>query len=70
MSISSDDDTNSTKESDSNYDSSHHSTVDMHMVDNVDELYGVDSNGDVDLVMDGDNKEKENEAEEDEEKHD
>ena len=42
LSISSFDDSNSTKESDGKYDSGHDSNVDMHLEDDVEALYGVD----------------------------
>ena len=67
VSISSDDYTDSTKESDGEYYSEHDCDVDMRMGDDVDALYGVDLNGDVDVESDSDDEEKEDEEEEDEE---
>jgi len=67
MSISSDDDTDST-ETDGEYYSEHDSDVDMRMEDDVDAPDGVDSDGNVDMQRDGDNEEEEDEQEEDEEK--
>jgi len=52
MSISSDDDTDSTK-SDGEYYSECDSDVDMCMEDDVDALDGIDSDGDVDMEMNG-----------------
>jgi len=45
VAISLDDDTNSTEESDCEYDSEHDSNVDMCMEDDVDAPYGVDLDG-------------------------
>ena len=70
MSISSDDDTNSTEVSNSEYDSEHDSDVHMRMEDDVDAPDGVDLDGDVDMERDGDDEEEEDEEEEDEEKED
>jgi len=69
LSNSSDDDTNST-ESDGEYDSEHHSVVDIRMEDDVDAPDGVDSDGDVDMDGYTDNEEEEDDEEEDEEKED
>jgi len=66
MSISSDDDTNSTEKSDNQYHSKHDSEVDMHMEDDVDTPDGVDLDGDVDTERDGDDDEEEDDEEEDE----
>ena len=57
MSISSDDDTNQTEESDGEYDSEHDSEVDMHMEDDVDAPDGIDLYCNVDMTRDGDNVE-------------
>jgi hypothetical protein len=70
VSISSDDDTDSTEKSDSEYDSELDPDVDMRMEDDVDAPDAVDLNGDVDMERDGDDDEEENEEEEDEEKED
>ena len=69
MSISSDDDTVSTKESDGEYDSEHYSDVDMRMEDDVDAPDGFDFDANVDMDRDGDDDEEEDE-EEDEKKED
>jgi hypothetical protein len=66
VSISSDDDTDST-ESDSEYDSELDPDVDMRMEDDVDSPDGVDLDGDVDMERDGDDEEEEDEKKEDEE---
>jgi len=66
MSISSDNDTDST-EWDSEYDSELHPDVDMRMEDDVDAPDGVDLDGDVDMARDGDDEEEEDEQKEDEE---
>jgi hypothetical protein len=66
VSISSDDDTDST-ESDGEYDSELDPDVDMHMEDDVEARDGVDSDGDVDMERDGDDEEEEDEKKEDEE---
>ena len=67
MSISWDDDTDSTEELDGEYDSEHDSDVDMHMEDDVDAPGGVNLDGDVDMERDGDNEEEDNEEENDDE---
>jgi len=67
VSICSDDDTNSTKESDGEYDSEHDSGVDMRIEDDVEAPDGVDLDCDVDMERDGDDEEEEDEQEEDEE---
>jgi len=61
MAVSSDADTNSTQESDGNYDLEHHCDVDIRMEDDADPLNRVDLNGDVDIVWNGDNAEEEDE---------
>jgi hypothetical protein len=66
VSISSDDDTDST-ESDGEYDSELDPDVDMRMEDDVDAPEGVDLDGDVDMERDGDDEEEEDEKKEDEE---
>jgi len=70
MSISSNDDTDSTERSDGEYDSELDPDGDMCMEDDVDEPDGFDLDGDVDIERDGDNDEEEDEEEEDEEKED
>ena len=65
VSISSDDDTDST-ESDGEYDSEHDPDVDMGREDDVDAVDGVDLNGDVNMEKDADNEKEEDEEEEDE----
>jgi len=70
VSISSDDDTDSTQKSDGKYDSEHDSDVDMRMEDDVDAPCAVDLDGDVDMERDGDDEEEEDEVEEDEEEED
>jgi len=67
VSISSDDDTDSTEESDGKYDSVHDSDVDMCMENDVDALDGVELDGDVDMARDSDDEEEEDEEEENEE---
>jgi len=67
VSISSDDDTDST-ESDGEYDSERDSNVDMRMEDDVDTLDGVDLDGDVDMERDGEDEEDEKEEDDKEEK--
>jgi len=57
--ISSDDVTNSTKESASQYQSEHDSDVDMRREDTVDAMDGIDSDGDVYMEQDSDNAEEE-----------
>ena len=64
-SISSDDDTDSTK-LDSEYHSEGDCDVDMHMVDDVDAPDGIDLEGDVDMERDGDDEDEEDEEKEDE----
>jgi len=66
VSISSDDDTDSTQ-SDGEYDSELDPDVDMHMEDDVDAPEGVDLDGEVDMEKDGDDEEEEDEKKEDEE---
>jgi len=58
VSISSDDDTDSTK-LDGRYDSERDSDGDMRMQDDVDAPDGVDLEGDVDMERDGDDEEDE-----------
>jgi len=70
MSISSHDDTDSTRKSDSDHDSEHDSDVDMLMEDDVHAPDGVDLDGDVNMERDSDNDEEEDEEEEGEEKED
>jgi hypothetical protein len=66
MSISSNDDTDST-EWDSEYGSELDPDVDIHMEDVVDSLDGVDLDGDVDMERDVDDDEEEDEEKNDEE---
>jgi len=66
VSISSDDDTEST-ESDGEYDSERHPDVDMRMEDDVDALDGVDLDGNADMKRDGDDEKDEEEDDEKEE---
>jgi len=70
MSLSSDEDPDSTEKSDGEYDPEHDSDVDMRMQDDVDAPDSVDLDGDVDMERDGDADEEEDEEEEDEEKED
>jgi len=70
VSISSNDETNSTQKSDGEYDSERDPHVHMPMEDDVDAPDGVDLDGDLDMERDGDNDEEEAEEEEDEEKED
>jgi len=70
MSISPDDDLDSTQELDVEYDSEHDSDVDMRMQDDVDASCGVDLHGNADMERDSDDEEEENEEEEDEEEED
>jgi len=65
--ISADDNTNSTKESDGEYDSEHDSDVDMPMGDDVDTQYSINLNSDVDIERHSDNEVEEDEQVEDEE---
>jgi len=67
VSISSDDVTDSTEELDSKYDLEHHPDGDMFMEDDVDALYGIHLDGDLDMERDGDDEEEEDEGKEDEE---
>ena len=71
MSISSDDDTDSTEESDGKHYSEYNSDVDMHMEDDVDAPYGTYDDGGVDMERDGDDieehEEDDDEVEDDEE---
>jgi hypothetical protein len=67
MSISLDDDTNSSNALDSEYDSVYDSDDHMGMEDYVDALDGIDLDGDVDLKSDTDNENEENQEEEAEE---
>ena len=69
MSISSDDDTDSTEKSDRNYHSALDRNVDMRMEDYADAT-GVDLDGNLDMERHGDDDEQEDEEEEDEEKED
>jgi len=61
VSISSDDDTNCTEESDGEYDSEHDSGEGMRMEDDVAALDIVELDGDVDIERDSDNEEEEDE---------
>ena len=70
MSISSDDDSDSTEELVGEYDSEHDFDVDMCIEDNVDAPYGGDSDGEVDLECDSDDEEVDDEDEEDDEDKD
>jgi hypothetical protein len=70
LSISSDDDTDSTEVLGSEYDSQSDSDVDMHMEDDVDTLDGVDLDGYVDMEVDSNYEEEEDEEEEDEQEED
>jgi len=70
MSISSDDDTDSTEQSDSEFDSELAPDVDMRMEDDVDAPDGVDLDGDVDMERDADDQVEEDELVEDEEEED
>jgi len=65
MSISSDDDTDST-ELVSEYDSEHHFNLEMCTEDDMDALDSLELDGDADMERDGDNDEEEDEEEEDE----
>jgi len=70
MSISSDDDADSTEEPDGEYDSEHHLDVYMRMEDDVYAPDIVVLDSDVDMEWDGDDEEEEDEEEEDEEEED
>ena len=70
VSISLDDDTDSTEKSDSEYDSEDDSDVDMRLEDDGDALDGVDLDSYVDMETEGGNDGEEDEEEEDEEKED
>jgi len=70
MSISSDDNPDSTQRLDGKYDPEHDSAVNMRMEDDVDAPDGVDLDGDVDMERDGDDDEEADDEEEDEEKED
>jgi hypothetical protein len=70
VSISLDDDTDSTEQSDSEFDSELDPDVDMRVKHDVDAPGGVDLDGDVDMERDGDNDVKEDEQEEDQEEED
>jgi hypothetical protein len=70
VSKSSDNDTDSTKESDSEFHSELDPDVDMRMVDDVNTPDGIDSDGDVDMERDGDDEVEEDEQDEDEEEED
>jgi len=70
MSISSDDDIDSTEESDSKYDSEHDYDLDMRMEDDVDAPYGIVLDGNVDMEWAGDDEEEEPGEEDDEEEED
>ena len=67
VSISSDDDPDSTEQSDSKSDTEDRSDVDKHMEEDVDAPYGVNLDGDVDMERDSDDEEGEDKEEEDEE---
>jgi hypothetical protein len=67
MSITTNDDTDSTK-SDTHFDSSHEPDVDLRMKDDVDAPEGVDVDGDVHMQRDGGNEEAEDKEEEEEDK--
>ena len=67
MSISSNDDSDSTEESDCKYNSEHHSDEDMCMEDDVDALCSIVLDRDVDIERDSDNAEEEDQEEEEEE---
>jgi len=69
LSISSDDDTNSTQQVDGKYDSEHDSDVDMCIEGDMDTPYGVDLDGNVAMERDGDDEE-EDEWEKDKEQED
>jgi hypothetical protein len=56
VTISTADDTNSTKQLDSELDSDFYSNVDMEMVDDVDAPGGVDLDGNVDMESDSDDE--------------
>jgi hypothetical protein len=68
--ISSDDDTDSTGESNREFDAELYTDLDMRIEDNVDAEDGVDLDGDVDLKRDSDNEGEEHEQDEDEEEED
>jgi len=70
VSISSDDDTDTTEKSDGKHDSEHDCDVDMRMEEDVDAPCAVDLGGDVNMERDGDNAEEEDKVEEDEEEED
>jgi hypothetical protein len=70
MSISSEDDTDSTAKLDSEYDSEDYADVDMNMEDDVDSPDGCDLDCDVDMGRNGGDDEEEDEEKEDEEKED
>jgi len=70
MSLSSDNDTDSTEELDGEYDSQHHSAVDKCIEDEVDTPASVDLVGDVELEKNGEDEDEEDEKEDDEEKGD
>ena len=70
VSISSNDDTDSTEKLDGEYDSELDPDVDMRMEDDVEALDGVDLSSDFDMERDGDDDEEVAEEEEDEEKED
>jgi len=57
MSISADDERHCSEELDDEYKSEHDSDVDMCMADDVDTLYGVDLDGDLDMEKDSDDQE-------------
>jgi hypothetical protein len=59
LSISTDADTNSTKELNGKYDTEHDSAVDMCKEDDVDAPDSVDLGGDVDMERDGDDEKEE-----------
>jgi len=70
MSICSDDDTDSTQESDCNYDSEYDSDVGIWMKDDVDTLYCIDLDGDVHIGRDSDDEAEEDRVEDEEQEED
>ena len=70
VSVSSDDDTDSTAKSDCEYVSEHDFDVDMRMENDVDAPDGVNLDGHVDMERDGDDDEEEDDEEDDEQKED
>jgi hypothetical protein len=65
VSMSSDDDSDSTEGADGKYISTHNSNVDMSMADDVDAPYGGDLDSDVEMAWDGENQAVEHEQEDD-----